>query len=91
MKIKLIREGGLMGKSKSSEGEFDLTDKEYQQLVKQISTSKKVKSGIAKDAHQYFLIKENQQKKHPISIDTIPQQHVKMIDQLISDLKTDTD
>ena len=56
-----------------------------------ISTSKKVKSGIAKDAHQYFLIKENQQKKHPISIDTIPQQHVKMIDQLISDLKTDTD
>ena len=52
-----------MGKSKSSEGEFDLTDKEYQQLVKQISTSKKVKSGIAKDAHQYFLIKENQQKK----------------------------
>ena len=62
MKLTFTETGGLLGKTKKAEINFDISEKEYKALLKKIVVSPKKNLIKAKDAFSYFISKENEHK-----------------------------
>jgi len=87
MKLTFTETGGLLGKTKKAEINFDISEKEYKALLKKIVVSPKKNLIKAKDAFSYFISKENENKKTKISINNIPVEFNPLFDELFNKLK----
>ena len=87
MKITLTETGGFIGKTKKAETCIDLSNKEYDELLKNIATSPKRGMKNSKDAFSYFLLREGEDEPTPISINNIPTEYNELFDELFKELK----
>lgn len=88
MKITLLETGGFIGKARKAEISFDISEKDYKQLLKKISVKAAKKNRQVKDGFSYFLSREGDAKASPISISTIPGEYNSLFDELFAHLKT---
>ena len=88
MKITFTETGGLLGKTKKAEINFDLSAKAYKALLKEIAFAPKKEVRKSKDALSYYLSKDGEEKATKISITNIPDAYRKLFDKLFMDLKT---
>jgi hypothetical protein len=86
VKITFKQTGGLMGVSKIAEVDYDLSEKEWDELLKNQAVDKAHNAG-KKDSLSYFLKKEGDSKETEITIQNIPTKWNPLFDKLYAELK----
>jgi hypothetical protein len=86
MKLKLIQTGGLVGKRMAAQVSCKLKEEEWAALLAIIQ--KKATRSRARDAHNYVLQKDNDEKNGiSIDINAIPPEHASLFQKLFEGLK----